>query len=159
MAEQERLIALRNRLVHAVKIKETELKELHHKLAAIDEVYGLFLEESGGKREPIMDRSEKEKYKDVGLQDAILDCINNTDAGPAGHWTRPEIIDWIINHGLKTRSKKARIFYSVVSITLARLVNQNKILEDKGKKGKVFKKIDVSGIEGAVSTGSVKQVA
>lgn len=142
MAEQDKLAILRNRLLNQMKRKETELKDLHRKMSAIDEVYNLLIEE-GNLKEQVDDvKVTKEKYKNVGLQDAILDCINN---GPPRLWTRPEVIKVLRQNGIKTRSPNARNFYSVVAVTLNRLVTQKNIAVEKGKRGKVFKKIKAEG--------------
>lgn len=147
MAKEERLAILRNRIVNQIKKKEAELKDLHRKLAAVDEVYNLLIEE-----EDIKERSEdikaaKDKYKNMGLQDAILDCINN---GPQRPWTRPDIIKVLRQNSIRTKSPNPKNFYSVVATTLARLVQQKKIAEGVGKRGKIFKKVEAASDQGRV---------
>ena len=88
IAEQDRLVTLRNRLLNDIKKLEADLEIFHHKLSVVDEAYGLILEDSRVKRDDSKVKVVKDKYKKMGLQDAILDCINT---GPALHkWTRPQ---------------------------------------------------------------------
>ena len=57
-------------------------------------------------------------FKGLALGDAVLECVNKF--GGEGGLSRPEIVQYLTNHGFRY-SGKAKHFYSSVSITANRL--------------------------------------
>lgn len=128
MAEQDRLEALRIRIQEQVRQKEDELKQFKQKLHIIDSALGLLFEEGEIKSPSKVVEIRRDKYKDMKLQDAVLDCVNNY--GSTRELSPAEILRHLKENGIQSKSKH---LYSTVFIGLRRLAQKGLILRVEGK--------------------------
>lgn len=137
MVEHDSLKQLRFKLFNDLKEKESVIKELQEKISAIDRVLGLLSEEGYATPElPLSFKREPGRYKDFGLQEAILDCFKQE---PLKSWSVVEVRRVLNEGGLQTKAKN---MYAIVSATLDRLATKGKITVEKTKKGRRFRSID-----------------
>jgi hypothetical protein len=128
MAEQDRLEALRVKIHAQVKQKEDELKELKQKLHIIDSALGLLFDEGEIKAPGKVVEIRRDKYKDMKMQDAVLDCVNNY--GATRELSPNEVMKHLKENGIQSKSKH---IYSTVFITLKRLADKGLVLKVQGK--------------------------
>ena len=123
---------LRNKFLKEAKELEDKLKERRDKIKAIDLVLGMLIEETGDKAANKSIGIDAIRFRKMGLQEAILKCMNE----PIRWWSVVEIKKTLIDGGLKTKSKNP---YTAISSTLKRLVGKEEVEVDKTAKGRRFK--------------------
>lgn len=126
--EQERLGAIRTKIANDIAKKEQEIKELRSRLHSVDVALGLLFEEREAHTGTKVIELRKDKYKTMGLSDAIRDCVNVY--GATRQLSTAEISKYLKDNGIQSKSK---YFYQTVFSTLARLAENREIERVKGK--------------------------
>lgn len=124
---------LRNKFLKEVKELESELKERHDKIKAIDLVLGMLIEQGGnkeGSKTPL--GGDTSRFRKMGAKEAILRCMNE----PIRWWSMAEVKKTLFDGGFKSKSKDPG---GVISSTLTRLVEEKEIQADKTVKPQRFK--------------------
>lgn len=132
--ETEILDRLRIKLIGQINEKEQEIGALRQQLKAIEQVRELMFKEGlQASLFPVSEGSQPAtKYRKYGVSDAVLDAINN---GPSQQWSRPEIVKYLKNNGLRSKAKN---FYATVNGTIQRLEMTGKIRSVQTDNGKLF---------------------
>jgi hypothetical protein len=122
---------IRNKFLKEVKELEDELKERRDKIKAIDSVLGMLIE-AGDKTGNKPGGADTNRFRKMGLQEAILKCMNE----PIRWWSILEIKKALVDGGLKTKAKNP---YSAITSTLKRLIEKEEVDVEKAGKGRRFK--------------------
>ena len=128
MADANALETVRIKLIGRINLLEEQLKQVRQKLHMIDGALGVLFEEGEDKSLNKVVDTRKDKYKDLKLTQAILDCVNTY--GQTRELSPAEVRKNLKDNGLKTTSKH---FYTTVFVALKRLSDKGIIDRVEGK--------------------------
>lgn len=150
--EFDRLEKIRAKLTGQIQEKQAEVIELKKKFAAVEQVIDmLFREETEKPQANKVVEIRRDKYKDMSIGEAVLDCINH---GPSRSWSRPEVQKFLKDNGFRSKAKSP---YALVAGTLQRLEKSEKIGSIPTPQGKRFKKVEQLADETDVSKQTATQ--